>query len=168
MRCRHVRTRLVAFQDEELAPGEAQQVVDHLARCGDCRQLERRLDGVTPQARLVVPADVRARLHARVDGPVLRRVAASRPQPRRSVLAGWLAWFRRETEVPMGALLAYGLVLAGVLAWGLSNWWTLEHLEARLDAHQTAAAGAPEAPTQIPAEQYRPASWTPEEDGDYH
>lgn len=167
MRCRHVRARLVAFQDGELSPGEMQQVAEHLRRCPDCHQLDRRLQAVTPQARLLLPADVLARLHARVDGPVVRGIATERPQDPPPAWSRWVLLLRRELAVPFGAALTYATLLVLALAWGLSNWWTVHTLEARIavteGASQRALAQEP-----IPASHYRPASWTPGEDAGYH
>lgn len=170
MRCWNVRTRLVALQDGELSPGELRQVDEHLARCAECRQLEHRLGNVTPQARLMVPPDVWARLHARVDGPVVRAIAATRPpSPPPSPWTKLLAWLQRDAELSIGAVLVYGVVLALVLGWGFGNWRSLESIEAHLAAQDDLRTPTPWRVVNepIPAGHYRPASWTPEEDGGY-
>ena len=36
MDCRTVRDRISAWEDQELSPGEASQMADHLAHCSEC------------------------------------------------------------------------------------------------------------------------------------
>jgi anti-sigma factor RsiW len=149
MRCDEARDRLVAWDDGELSPGEATQVAAHVRGCLACAGHAAALRAVTPRPRPVVPADVLARLHARVDPDVVL-TAAARPAPPTSFGAGVRGFLRREAQVPMGAVLAYAAVLALAVGLAAFGWW-----------------GAPtelrvaDQPEPLPSEQYEPASFTP-------
>lgn len=161
MNCRAVKTRLVAWQDEELAPGEHVLVREHLAACADCRTLEQRLARATPRPFLSVPADTRQKMWSRLDAAIDAAWNEPPPPPptaRRRVTD----WLRHEKRVATGWLVGYGVVLAAVAVWGLGNWWVARELRASSGAPLAATAPAPDtSPVRVPTEQYRPASWSP-------
>lgn len=171
MSCSEVQDRLVAWQDGELSPGETLQVGEHLEGCAACARLEARLDAATPRARLAPPAGVRAALADRVSAEVILALAERppAPPPPPSPAARLGRWLRRDATVPRGAVAGYLVVLAVVVGWGLSSWWSLAALRAAdADPHRAAqtspATGAPE----IPADQWRPAAYNPEEEAAPH
>jgi len=168
MRCWKIRARLVAYQDGELSPGEAHQVREHLAACARCRHLERRLEEVTPRPELRVPAHVQARLEARVTGPALRARSASLPPDRpRAASLRLIDWLRRDAGFSMGAVLVC-TVVAMLLGWSLGHLshTALPRLARGTDPAITVleADGTVE---RLPADQYRPASYTPADDATY-
>jgi anti-sigma factor RsiW len=171
MQCEEVEERLVALQDDELSPSEREQVVEHLDHCHACRGLERRLRLATPFPGLVVPPHIQARLDDRLDTSVLLELAdrPSQPAPRGAV-ARARRWLDAETEVSRVVVLAAAAMLVTTLGWGVTNWWSLAHLQAEMA--QRAEVVIPPARTasgaEIPAEQFRPAAYTPEEEEVFH
>ena len=160
MNCRATRKRLVAFQDGELSPGERSQVSKHLAGCATCRHLERRLGAATPEPFLWVPEEHQVALEAALDASAL---AAHDGEPR---TLQW-SWLSRRTHLPAGAVLAYGALLVLALMWGVGNWLEARSLQVALQELHVGAPVGTElgvAPLEIPADQFRPASWTPESD----
>jgi anti-sigma factor RsiW len=162
--CRAVRKRLVAYQDRELSPAEASQVDEHLAGCTACADLERRLAAVTPRRFLQVDPRVEEAMWARLDAAVhaaIDQAPHTRPERPWARAHRWLA---EETRLPTAAVLAYGALLMLAVAWGASNWWAASQLQARLEAHPTVTAlDTPILPDEIPADQYRPAAYSPDE-----
>ncbi len=170
MECGDAQARLVAMQDDELAPSETLQVREHVATCGVCSQLERRLEAATPMPEISVPPRVRAQLHARLDLDQILAAADRVPSARRSSLGRAQRWLQRDAEIPNVVLLAATVLLTMSLSWGLSSWWSLASLQAELaEGTPTQAAPAHAGVTAaIPAEQFRPASYTPEEEEVFH
>lgn len=169
MRCWKIRARLVAYQDGELAPGEMHLVREHLADCARCRNLEKRLEEVTPRLDLRVPPQVKARLDARVTGPVLRARLRAAPAPRpRTLPARLVDWLQRDAGFSMGAVLASAL-LAMLLGWSLGQLGrtTLPRLALWQDPDVAAQEVDPPAGS-LPSDQYRPAAYTPADDASYH
>jgi predicted anti-sigma-YlaC factor YlaD len=164
MDCGEARQRLVALQDGELAPSEQVQVEEHLASCPSCRALEARLAAVTPRASLQVPPAMLARLEDRVATDVILALAdrsANRPHPTWIARAG--RWLRRDLEIPAGAVVGYLVLLAATLGWAVASWWSLQS-QPSLDV----ASDAPGVGSEIPAEQWRPAAYSPEADEGVH
>jgi anti-sigma factor RsiW len=149
MDCADVAERLVALEDGELGPSEERLVRRHLAACPACTRTAERLAAVVPRPGLAVPLAVRARLSA-LDGEAMRIAGARRP-------AAW-RWPTAAVVVPTPAAIGYAVLLLLSIAWGVANWREREVLEARLATPPPAGVAAPE----IPAADYRPASWTPE------
>lgn len=148
MDCADVLDRLVALEDDELGVSEERLVRGHLAACAICARTSHQLADFVPRPGLVVPDAVRARL-ARLDGPAIAAAAAAAP------LSVWR--FPRGVHVPAPAALGYAMILALAVAWGFANWRERAVLEAQIAQSSPPAAVAPE----IPARDYRPASWTP-------
>lgn len=149
--CREVRRLLVALDDGELSPGEHALVRDHLTHCSACRVRHQRLRQVRPAPAIEVPAVVQTRMEHRLSGQRLEALARQ-PAPR-----SWRpAWLVREARLPAGALVAYGALLVVLLAWGLSNWVEARSLALALE-HSTVPVEV------VPAEQFRPAAWSPEQ-----
>lgn len=168
MRCWKVRARLVAFRDGELSPGEAHLVREHLADCTRCRLLDRRLEDVTPRFELHVSPYVQVRLYDRINGPVLRDLASRLPDPPAEPALPLLDWLRRDAGFSMGAVLACALL-------AMALGWSLGHLSStastRLASERDPAVGVVEAAPHrelLPADQYRPAAYTPADDASYH
>jgi anti-sigma factor RsiW len=154
---------LVAFQDGELAPSEHTQVREHLDQCVACANLERRLEEVTPRPFIEVDPELQDTMWRRLDAAIdaaFRRHAAL-PHPSRLEL--WWRWLAEETTVPTGAMLAYAALLLVAITWGAHNWWTAQQLQLVLDRHDASAPVQVVVPAEIPADQYRPAAWVPED-----
>lgn len=146
MRCQTVQERLVAWQDGELAPGEAVRVEEHLHRCPDCVVLEQKLAAATPEPFVQLPPlsfEDQRRL-----SEVLDRTEVDAPA---------LMW---RPELDLQRLVPHVLWAAAVmavLAWGLGNHFQAQALQAQIDA-----APAP-APVVLDGADFRPASWAPPE-----
>ena len=153
MDCRNTRARIVAWQDEELSPGEDALVREHVLACGSCRAHERRLRRVTPRPFLQVPAQLQSELWDRLDQAV--DAAARQPAPPAPVARPWAQLWARRTPVPTAMLALYGILLAISLGWGLHNW-TLLHV----GVGAPVVASGPEV-VSIPGDQYQSASWKP-------
>ncbi|MBT3218726.1 MAG: zf-HC2 domain-containing protein [Proteobacteria bacterium] len=156
MTCHETQPRLVAFQDDELCAEEASMVKDHLDDCLCCRRLESELAQIEPRPSLVVPPSVVVRLQERVDEAMHEALHAAPTEPQGY---RWFAWLRRDAQMPTGTVLAYVLLLFMVFGWGISNWWSLNHLRNQVVTGEATTEFAPADPT-IPAEQYQPASYT--------
>lgn len=165
MECSWVEDRLVALQDEELSPGERTFVVEHLATCAQCTEMELALAGATPMDDLVVPPHIQALLESTVDDAMDQVFA--HPEPRHATTSGtsWTRWLRRDRDLSNGAMLSYGFLLAACLGWGLSNWFAVQALqeEQPMSTFAVDRADAPLSDGHIAPDQYRPASWTSEE-----
>ncbi len=142
MNCREVQTRITAWQDQELSPGEHTQVTEHFRRCAPCRSLEARLARVTPKPFLDAPETDWSRLEDAIDEEWARPHAPAAPR-----------WWQRTHSLPRGAVALYAAALFGALLWGVHGWRS-----AQTPSPNTAAG--PVVP--IPSEDYRPAGWTPE------
>lgn len=145
MSCIDVRDRLVAWQDEELSPGETVLVAEHLDGCAACRDQERGLARATPRPFLQIPAAMdRAaldRLHRALD------VAAVTPAPRA----------RPRPALPDLSRFAYAAILMTAIGFGLYQWSSARRLEAELASR----IETPVPSAAIPGDQYMPASWKP-------
>lgn len=164
MDCTWVTDRLVALQDGELSPGELAFVTEHLVGCDDCATLEAALAEATPTPDLVVPPDIQAALEAAVDAAVARTLD-EQPVQRRAPGSAWMRWLRRDRDLSNGAMLAYGFVLAACIGWGFSNWFAVQAMS-EVQPPATIAVDHHDAPSidgTIAPDQYRPASWTSEE-----
>jgi anti-sigma factor RsiW len=165
MRCEEVQDRLVAYDDQELSPGEHSQVAEHLRGCADCRALHADLRAVTPRPHAVVPealmVDLQLRLEALLDadpGPAAREPEAPAP------------WWQAETRVPAAVTLAYAAAFMLVAMWGAYQWKAHQDLRLALtatpDSFIVAGAEPASAPTVaeplVEGAHFRPASWTPE------
>lgn len=159
--CHWVEDRLVALQDGELSPGETHFVMEHLAGCASCTDLEEALLAATPAPSLVVPAEIQAALEAAVEQAVERALttpADPPPAPHRP----WTRWLRRDRDLSNGSLLAYGFLLAACMGWGLSNWFAVADLEARIAAQEATPVHTLPG-TELAPDQYRPASFDAED-----
>ncbi len=165
MRCTAVQQRLVAYQDQELSPGEQARVSEHLNRCIRCQAEEDALFSVTPRPELVVPQHVQEHLQEAVDADILWALALQRPPP--TVGTQWARWWSRDAQFSRTAVFAYAAILLCAVSWGMTNWWTVSKLEAEIARQETIETIATPPGTDIPAQQYRPAAYTPDEEGGY-
>ena len=156
MRCRAVTRRLVAYQDRELSPGEHTRVEEHLATCARCRDLEARLAAATPVPALHPGAADLAAYHAQLDAAIEAEWANPQRPAAPPPLVDW------QDHLPTRRTVAWAAAMLLTLTWGLSNWWTARELRAELAERATTPAPWTET---IPADQYRPASWSPDRDG---
>jgi len=158
--CTDTHGRLVAHQDGELSPSETLQVSEHMSGCARCADRYERLLAATPRPNLSIPPAILRRLHDRVDVDAILAAAANgaanRPHP--SWVARGAAWLRRDTEIPMAAVIGYLLLLAAALGWGAASW----HAPPGAPPAETLVAEQPS--PEIPAEQWQPVSWQPEEE----
>ena len=152
MDCRDARPLLVAHFDGELSPSAHHLVEAHLDDCWACRARAERLERLTPEHALVIPPDVLDQLASRVSLEQLAPIAAERPSPAPAT-PGFGAWLAEPLGVSRLAVFGYVVVLAGAIGWGLS--------QGALPSDTGAPATASTEP--MPAGQYRPASWTPQE-----
>jgi len=165
MRCRAVQKRLVAYQDDELSPGDRAKVDEHLTQCAQCHDDDDALFAVTPRPELIVPWQVQHTLSERVDADILWALAQEPVAPTR--MRSWNRWWSRDTQFSRGAVLAYATILIGAVAWGATNWWTLSMLEAEIARYDYAQPLDANPGAEIPAVQYRPAAYTPDEEAGY-
>jgi predicted anti-sigma-YlaC factor YlaD len=160
MRCNTVRSRLVAWQDRELAPGEHVLVSEHLERCPECRAVERRLALATPKPSIVVPEALAERAWTELDAAIAEEFASPRPA---APVWRWRDLLAVQVRVPLVAAAAYTVLLLAALGWGAHAAWSGRSIEATLAAVPTTASairvGRPA--TVIPADQYKAASWSP-------
>lgn len=159
MRCRTVHACLAAYRDRELAPGEHVQVEEHLQSCADCRDLDALLVAATPRPELVVPLRVLRDMERRLDPTELLRVADETPTP--TPKRRWLRWLRRDTQVSIGAVLAYSALLATCAGWGTWSWYGWARLEADVAARAQQSSTVAQQP--LPAAHYQPAAFAPEQ-----
>lgn len=163
MQCDQVTDRLVAYSDGELSRGEHTFVAEHLATCEACARLDEALRAATPEDVLVIPPDVLARMHAAVD-EAIASADLSPPVARPSSLTRWTRWLRRDRDMSNGAVLAYGMLLAACLGWGLSNWLAVQGLQHEPARTASMPTVQPTSDAPIPGDQYRPASFSPDDD----
>ena len=82
-RCRDLLKQLSRYVDGDLTGGERRAVVMHLKKCPCCQTMAESLQKTVGMCRKAgsarLPADVRARAHARIT-----TLLASRPAPRRT------------------------------------------------------------------------------------
>ncbi|MEZ4317977.1 MAG: zf-HC2 domain-containing protein [Myxococcota bacterium] len=162
MQCPWVQERLVAFADGELSPGEATWVAEHLESCDACAQLDLRLRDVTPEPGLEIPADVMERMARAVDDAVLAALDEPPAVETPTTAARWGRWLRRDRDLSNGAMLAYGILLAACVGWGVSNWLVVQELRQEVQRSPVAAT-APTNSATIDSTQYEPASYQPEQ-----
>jgi anti-sigma factor RsiW len=164
--CTWTMDRLVALQDGELSPGEDAFVREHLDGCPDCAAMEEALAAATPVADLIVPPEIQAALEVAVDTAVA--AALEHPVDRRAPGSAWRRWLRRDRDLSNGAILAYGFVLAACLGWGLSNWFAVQAMSQVQTAPDVAVDQRNTSPAdgRIAPDQYRPASWTAEDEAE--
>lgn len=157
MHCSWVGERLVALHDDELSRSEEQLVIEHLEACPDCADLAGRLDAITPEDALVVPAAVQTRLEAAVDDAL----DTAFEQPWQASPPGFWEqsrrWLRRDRDLSNGAMLAYAAVLAICVGWGLSNYLAVQAMNQ--DEPLTASTVAP-----VSNGHYQPASYAIEDE----
>ena len=157
MNCDEIADRLVAFQDDELGPSERDLVARHLRGCADCAAHEQALAAVTPKPSLVLPRHQQFQHWDKLDQALAAAAAEDlAPQVIRPSL--W-ARLRDGLFLPLPAVAGYALLLLLSLGFGLSQWHSARTLQAELRHRAPAVAATP-----MPADQYRPASWSPEGD----
>lgn len=162
MRCREVRRRLSALQDDEVTPSERVQLDEHLADCAGC---QRELDRLTlPDPSLEVPPEIGRLLWEKVRAtPVLARSRLAVPP--RVESARWRSWLGSEVGVSRGALVVYAALMLAAIAWGATAWMpsssgpapsvVLVGDEAASTAHDT----VPASHTGLPAREIQPSEW---------
>jgi hypothetical protein len=154
MVCSEVRERLVPWHDGEVGPSEDELIRGHLARCSSCARFDQRLRHTLPTPpALAPPPEVQQRLARALDVDLLLQQASapvSRP-PTPWWRQTWRA-LARPAQVPVGAVMVYAMLLLASFAWGLSSWWALPVGQVPMDA----------ASSDIPADQFRPASFEPD------
>lgn len=151
MDCRRVRRRLVAYLDDELAPGEIVRVDDHLATCEACRQQLAALDRTTPSAPVLDLDDgALHEVHLRLLGALDEQpLPPAEPPP----AAPW-ELLTADIRVPRGLVVLYAAVLLGVIGWAASG--ALVSAPAPEVAMEEASSHS-----QPPAELHQPAAYTP-------
>lgn len=154
MNCAAARERMVALQDGELSPGMAVRVGEHLASCSACRELEVCLRASTPIAGPGLPMALRQSAWQKIDRAIGE--AWSQPAPVELPMT-WSDRLAERVPLPAVAVAGYAAALVFALTWGASNWMTARHLEAELQATRTPVVRI----TDVPADQYRAAAWTP-------
>ncbi len=110
MGCRDIRETISAFVDGEASPEEAGVVREHLASCGRCRVLERRMRAVGDGVRQIegtVPDRFREAVFARLDAegalppPMLVHARSWRWAAVPLAAAAALGWFLLTSRVPI-------------------------------------------------------------------
>ena len=158
MHCSEAEPQLVAWQDGELSPSANHQLEEHLDRCAPCRTLAERLAASTPAPFHAPPNDVQARLEAALNVDAILAAADRRgPLTHPFRLPRWL---REETEISRMTILAYAAILALTFGWGVANW---SQTPLGIAGVQPVPAGLS---SEIPADQFAPASYTPKEEAD--
>ncbi len=152
MDCEDAQALIVAWQDGELSKSGAAQVEEHLSRCQACAWTARRLSDISPKPFLRPPEAVLSRLDRSLDVDLLLQRAAQ-PAPAES---GWRRWLARQRSISHAELLVAAALWALSLGMGAS-WWA---------DRQGAPASASVMGSEIPGEQFAPASYTPEAERD--
>lgn len=166
MHCTTTKQRIVAFQDAELSPGEHTRVQEHLAVCSDCQNDEKRLDRVGP-LRLDIPLPAYQAMHEVTDPDLVWHLASTRPLGTDS--APWDGWLTQHVEVPNWWLVAAAALLATTIGWAVSTSASLGEANAELASRATSAPTAIVSPgAEVPADQFRAASWRASDDPVYH
>lgn len=173
MHCRAVQHRIVAWQDDELSPGESVQVAEHLASCSSCAAVEERLRLPPLEDALVIPPEIQARLAAATRADVL--IAEARREDRATPFpaeAWWRRWLVDAVEVPGWTVLAAAALLTLTAGWAvqmtLAYSGAQAEAEAAIAARTIPAAGTLETrPGDLPPDQFQPASYQPGEDHGY-
>lgn len=167
MHCAAVQSRLVAWQDEELSPGEHVRVTEHLEQCPDCRAAETRLGSIDLSDALEIPPHLAARL-AQATSPELLLAEAARadrasPFPK----APWhRRWTTEVVEVPSWMVMAAAAALFLTAGWAVQMTWAYESSVAETEALMAERTEPSTEPLQItpvdlPADQFKPASYQP-------
>ena len=166
MQCTAIQQRLVAFQDSELSPGELVRVQEHLASCSTCRSDQRSLDRIGP-LRLEIPIHATRAMHEVTHPDLIWELAASRPKS--TSVEPWSRWLTREIEVPTWWVLAAAALLATSIGWAASSSVSLDRSAVARAARAPSPPSAVMAPgAEVPANQFRAASWRASDDPVYH
>ena len=155
MHCSEAESQIVAWQDGELAPSAEHQLVEHVSRCRSCAERAARLDACTPRPITHLAPQHRAALDEALNVDLIL-AEADRQGP---LSTPWRVprWVRGESEVSHLSLLAYAALLALTFGWGLANW-------NQGSASGSTAAAVDAHASEIPAGQFAPASYTPEDE----
>lgn len=165
MRCRQVEPLLVAFEEDELSPGEAQLVADHMDHCPTCRQRLELLANVTIEPHGLDAAFLASQMErlelAVLDSPALQ----APPIDTRTYGERFSDWLSSDSQIPNGYVIAYAALGMSAVGWGLWSWSQIQEPEVQLPTVEVAMpTAAPARVEVVPAEQYLPASYTPERD----
>ena len=166
MHCTAIQQRLVAFQDAELSPGEHVRVYEHLATCITCRSDHRSLERIGP-LRLEIPVHALRAMHEVTHPDLIWELAASRPET--SYTTPWKKWLNRGIELPTWWVLAAAALLATSIGWAASTSASLHFSTTELATRATPPPATVMAPgSEVPANQFRSASWRASDDTVYH
>lgn len=115
MNCRDLQDRIAPFLDGELPADEYRAAETHLLDCPACQDALLRASQ-TPIGLAHVATSPPPDLQERIDQAL--QAERHRPKTRVERVAGWLGG---DVRVSRRAILAYLLLLASALAWGLGN-----------------------------------------------
>lgn len=139
MRCNdELRLRIGALLDDELLPGEREELVAHIAECADCARYRSDLQGLRSRVRELreaAPASLAHRLRARLEVE-----AAEAPLPRArpgltAMVANWLGRYLQSYYRPAFAMLAVAMLSAAA-----ALWWAGRAQDQQVLAHDVLAA----------------------------
>lgn len=154
MKCPKVRTLLVALLDDELAPSQREQVLDHVEQCDTCALHHAELAATTPLAPVIsLESAQRHELHLAIEHALDHADA----HPPRAVRMSWRGQLARDIPVPSGVVVLYAAAL--LLAIGFAARGSL--LSADAPTVVDAGEQAEEPHTQVNL--HRPAAYTPQD-----
>lgn len=167
MDCTTVTSRVAAFLDGELSPGDGERFILHIEVCTPCAELVAKLEA---QQFAPLQAEERERicgrgefwsdmdsvLCAHMDQMVLSKTACLGP------------WYQRRVGMPMPMVVAYAAAMLLGVAWGLQQReraaaaeLATEHLGQQLEQERRLASQP--TPVQEPGKAtYRAVNYTPE------
>lgn len=154
MKCSNVRTLLVALLDDELAPSQREQVLDHVEHCEACALHHADLAATTPLAP-VIPLDSAQRheLHLAIEHALDHADTASP----RAARTSWRGQLTRDIPVPSGVVVLYAAAL--LLAIGFAARGSLVSADSPTVADAGEQVEEPGAQVNL----HRPAAYTPQD-----
>ena len=160
MSCDWIGDRLVAFQDDELGRSEHLIVEEHLRECRECRDLEQTLALSTPEPFILVPKEHQLHLQAALATTLDIEFNTPHQRVPPSTSQRWASWLRRDRDMSNGTIIAYGLLLAACVSWGVANWIAVRSISApssttALALHSNTASSS----ETFSSDQYRPAGY---------
>jgi hypothetical protein len=168
MDCTMVTSRVAAFIDGELAPGDCERFVLHIETCDPCTQIVIQLEA---QRFVPLSADQRRSICGRgefwgdmdsvlgthLDQMVLAKTACLGP------------WHRRRVGMPLPMVLTYAAAILLAVSWGLQQReraqlaeLATEHLGQQLEQERRLAAQPSVTPTEPGTSTYKVVTYTPE------
>ena len=168
MDCTMVTSRVAAFVDGELAPGDCERFVLHIETCDPCTQIviqleAQRFEPLSADQRRSMCArgafwgDMESVLGTHLDQMVLTKTACLGP------------WHSRRVGLPIPAIVACAAAVLLAVSWGMQQReraqlaeLATEHLGQQLEQERRLAAQPKLSPVMPGASSYKVVTYTPE------